>query len=222
MKKIFITLMLMASFAASAQTIDHFSNLQFNLGGGLHSLLYKPVDGTSSLGVGGLVELQYQYMFNHNIGLGLGVQAATLNSSAVYNYGYMQEGVTHPDNNQTYDRTTSFNDWREAQKMIALGIPVQLMLRAPLSEKWAFQGGLGVQFDIPMKGTYKATEGTYTTTGYFPSTNVEYSDLPNHSFSTDEADLDGEIKFVSNIDVLADLGVVYNMIDAEINSLFTL
>ena len=153
MKKISITLMLLASFAVSAQSIDHFSNLQFNLGGGLHSLLYKPVDGASSLGVGGLVELQYQHMFNHNIGIGLGVQAATLNSSAVYNYGYRQDGLTHPDNGLTYDRSTRFNDWREAQKMIALGIPVQLMLRAPINEKWAFQGGLGVQFDIPMKGT---------------------------------------------------------------------
>lgn len=211
MKKILISIMLMASFAASAQTIDHFSNVQFNLGGGVHTLLYTPVDGSSSIGLGGLVELQYQHMFNHNIGVGVGVQAATLKSSALYNYGYKTEGLTHPDNGLTYDRSTSFNDWREVQNMIALGIPVQLMLRAPITEKWAFQGGLGVQIDIPMKGTYKATDGEYTTTGYFPSTNVTYSDLPNHGFETAKADKEGDIKFVTNIDVLADLGAVYNI-----------
>ncbi len=211
MKKILISIMLVASFAASAQTIDHFSNVQFNLGGGVHTLLYTPVDGSSSIGMGGLVELQYQHMFNHNIGIGVGVQASTLKSSALYNYGYKQEGLTHPDNNQTYDRSTSFNDWREVQNMVALDIPVQLMLRAPINEKWAFQGGLGVQMSLPMKGTYKATEGTFTTTGYFPSTNVTYSDLPEHGFETAEADQEGDIKFVSNIDVLADLGAVYNI-----------
>ena len=89
MKKIILTLALLTGMtSASAQMTDHISNIQANLGGGIHTLLYTPTDGEHSIGLGGVVELQYQYMFNHNWGIGIGLQVNTLRSTATYNYAY--------------------------------------------------------------------------------------------------------------------------------------
>lgn len=210
--------MLVAGLTASAQKVDHYSNLQLNLGGGLNTMLYTPVDGNSNLGFGGLFEVQYQLMFNRFFGFGIGVQASCLNSSALYNNFSYVETLTHEDGmlpDNTYDRNTGFKNWKEKQHMIAAKVPVQLMLRIPTaSNKGAFQMGLGATFDIPVYGRYNTVDGTYSTTGYFPGTNVEYSDLPNHGFSDYNADQSGNIDYEKfYISLLADLGWVFNLSD---------
>ena len=83
MKKFIIAIMLLtATTAVSAQMVDHHNNLQLYLGGGVNTMLYKPVDGTYHFGFGGVAGIQYQYMFNHHWGLGFGIEASTLASSA--------------------------------------------------------------------------------------------------------------------------------------------
>ena len=81
-------MLLVAGLTASAQMTDHISNLQVNLGGGVHMLKYKPVNGDLRLGWGGLAEIQYQAMFNHNLGIGIGVQVSNLNGKAYYDMSY--------------------------------------------------------------------------------------------------------------------------------------
>ena len=91
MKKIILTIALLAGMTSvSAQMTDHIHNLQVNLGGGINTLLYTPVDGEHTIGMGGVFEMQYQFMFNHHWGIAIGVQANTLRSSSTYNYSYIQ------------------------------------------------------------------------------------------------------------------------------------
>ena len=104
MKKIILTLTLLACISsASAQMNDHIHNIQANIGGGIHPLLYSPTDGEHNIGLGGVLELQYQLMFNHNWGLAIGAQINTLRSSATYNYAYTQPGVMLPGANYPTD-----------------------------------------------------------------------------------------------------------------------
>ena len=214
MKKIIISLMLMASVAVSAQSIDHYSNIQVNLGGGVHTLLYDATDADHAIGFGGLFGLQYQFMFNHNIGIAVGAQGSTLMASTTYNKPYTVT-LTHPDNGQTYDRTIGFENWKERQNAVLLSVPVQLILRAPINESLAFQAGLGAAYDIPLSAKYKVVDGSYSVNGYFPSDNVTIEhDVDAHGFGTYRENYNGNFELVNALSALVDLGVVINLNEA--------
>jgi len=199
---------------ASAQSTDHISNLQFNLGGGIHSLQYTPANGNHTLGFGGLVEAQYQLMFNHHLGLGLGVQAGCLNASSAYNYVMRQNNVMLPGALYTADVvTTNFYNWKEQQTVVPVSIPAQLIIRAPISIKTAFQMGLGATFNFPVKGNFHTVRGQYTREAYMSRTNVTYGDgIQNHLLGNYTADEEGELDLSKiYVGILADLGFVFNL-----------
>lgn len=213
MKKIISTLLLAAlASSASAQMADYASNIQLNLGGGIHTLRYGLRDGDHHIGFGGLLEAQYQLMFNRYVGVGLGVQASTLASSATYNFTIHKTNVMLPGAVYPADVLTRFYKWRERQNVINLSVPVQLILRAPVSVKYAFQFGLGATIDHPLSSTYKTVDGAYIRNAYMPQTNVRYSDMDRHLLGTYEPDEEGSFK-MNNVSVglLADMGCVINL-----------
>ncbi|MBO4599203.1 MAG: hypothetical protein J5641_00535, partial [Bacteroidales bacterium] len=214
MKKIFLTLALMATLAnASAQMTDHISNLQANLGGGIHTLLYSPTDGVRQNALGGLIELQYQFMFNHYWGIGVGMQASTLRSSATYNYSYTCPNVTLPGAYYPADVEVNFYNWRERQNMVNLSIPLQLLLRAPIGVTSTFQMGLGASLNHPLGAYYKFVGGRYVTEATMPQTNVTYSDMENHGLGTFTGEKASNTLDLSNLfwALHADLGFVFNL-----------
>jgi len=207
--------MLLAAVAtASAQTTDHISNLQFNVGGGIHSLQYTPVNGQHNLGFGGLLEAQYQLMFNHYIGLGLGVQAGCLNGRSTYDYTIQQTNVVLPGALYPADVKTNIYNWKEKQSIIPVSVPLQLIIRAPISVRTAFQMGLGATFDFPVYGKYRTVDGQYTREAYMDRTHVTYGeDVTGHLLGTytaakEEGDLQLEKMYIG---FLADLGLVFNL-----------
>ncbi len=215
MKKTISTLLLLAVVAsASAQSVDRKSNLQFNVGGGIHSLQYTPVDGEQALGFGGLVEAQYQYMFNHYLGFGFGVQAGCLQGVSTYNYTLNQTNVMLPGAVYAADVTTNLYNWKEKQHVATIAVPVQVILRAPISYKAAFQMGLGASIDMPFYGKYRVDKGQYTRTAYMSQTNVTYGEdmnshlLGRYTANGEEGDLDLQKVYVG---FLADLGFDINL-----------
>ena len=215
MKRIITTIIMLAIAAtASAQTIDHSNNLQLYGGGGIHTMLYNPADGIRSTGFGTLFGLQYQYMFNHHWGLGLGVEANMLNSSAKYNYGVTDNGIMLPEALYESNVTTTLYNMQEKQHMTDISIPLQLICRSPVSTSTVFQLGLGASADIPIKGTYKVTGGTYARTAYMPATNVTYENMPSHNlgrYSATSKNISGNNEVPNYfISMLADLGFVFN------------
>ncbi len=214
MKKIILTIALLSGIGtASAQMNDHISNIQANLGGGIHTLLYTPADGTRATGLGGVLELQYQYMFNHHLGLALGVQANTLRSTSTYNYGYTQKPVVLPGANYPADLNVHFYNWRERQNVINLSIPLQLILRAPISVTSAFQMGLGASLNHPLSASHKYLSGRYVTEAYMPQTNVTYTDMDNHLLGTYNGEKKAHALDIAPIycALHADLGFVFNL-----------
>ena len=177
-------MLLVAGLTASAQMTDHISNLQVNLGGGVHMLKYKPVNGDLRLGWGGLAEIQYQAMFNHNLGIGIGVQVSNLNGKAYYDMSYKATDFWLPGAIYPATVETKFYHWGERQRVYQVSVPVELIVRAPLSVRCAFQMGLGATVDFPFKATYKPTDGNYVRTAYMPNTNVTYEDMPEHGLGT--------------------------------------
>ncbi len=210
--------MLAVAATASAQFIDHHNNIQLYCGGGVHSMYYNPVEGIRSPGAGALVGLQYQYMFNHHWGLGFGVEASTLNSSAKYNYSIVNNNIMLPGALYESNVTTTLYNLTEKQHMTDISIPLQVVFRNPVNRTIAFQMGLGLSADIPFKGTYRVTGGTYSRSAYMPHTNVTYSDLPSHNlgrYSATSKKIEGNNELPKfYMSLLADLGYTFNCSDA--------
>ena len=136
-------MLLTATVAVSAQMTDHNNNLQLYVGGGVHSMLYSPVEGNYHIGFGGVAGIQYQYMFNHHWGLGLGVEASSLAASAKYTYSIVDKQVMLPGATYFADVNTNLYNFREAQRAFLFSVPLENIFRAPISPKSAFQMGVG-------------------------------------------------------------------------------
>jgi len=216
MKRIYIFLAIVAlATTASAQGNHQDNYLGFNLGGGMNSLMYSPVDGSATPGWGLGAGLQYAHFFNKHFGFGVGVNYATYSATAMYNKTIHGTATTHPDNGLTYDPVNIYDNWRERQTLGVLSVPVEFMYRTDLCETWALLAGLGMQFDLPINASYRAVDGAYETQGYFPATGVTYSNLPAYGFQRYEADPDkqhGEVSVGnSGFSLIADLGANHNL-----------
>lgn len=197
---------------ASAQMTNYIHNFQFNAGGGFNTLLYNPTDGQRHTGMGIVGEAQYQLMLNEHWGLAIGVQASTLRSSATYNYGYTIDNVLLPGAMECANADLHFYNWRERQNAWLLSMPLQLLFRSSLNVNTAFQMALGARLDHPMSAKYKVVGGRYVAKAYMPSTNVTYSDMPNHGLGTFEGDQSGEIEFLKSLwSLAAEMGFVFNL-----------
>lgn len=213
MKKVISTIALLATVAtASAQMVDYTNNIQINLGGGAHTLIYTPEQGAHNLGLGALLEAQYQFMFNHHLGLGLGVQVSNLNGNATYNYGSYYNNIMLPGAIYAADVKQHLYNWHERQSVIDLSIPMQFIFRAPINVKYAFQMGLGATLDFPLSAHYKVQDCVYTREAYMNRTNVTYTEMSNHLLGSSRANETGDLDIKSmSVGLLADLGMVINL-----------
>ena len=209
MKRIFILFGALAiAFGAQAQQNQHSNYIGYYVGGGLNTLMYNPTHGNYSMGLGFNGGPRYTHFFGRHFGIGFGVEFGYNQASTTYDFTEVSIGMTHADNqNVLYDLSTTFNNWNEHQHLMVLSVPVELFWRAPMGENTAFILGLGASLDMPLKVRYSATEGSYSTTGYFPALGYSVSDLPDHGFRSYDADFESDLKINKlGISVLADLG----------------
>jgi outer membrane protein OmpA-like peptidoglycan-associated protein len=215
MKRIFILFGALAlALGSQAQMNQHSNYIGFNVGGGMNTLMYNPADGTWNPKLGFLGELKYMHFFGKHFGMGIGVQFDYSRSGATYDWVENANNalsLVHPANNLTYFPHAGFNNWEETQTVMSVNVPIELYWRAPMGERWFFLLGLGAQLDFPMKSSFKADDGSYSVTGYFPATNVEYSNLPAYGFDTYSADESGDVENLKKMGVslIADLGFNY-------------
>ena len=203
--------------SVSAQQTAHDNYVGVSFGGGMNTMLYKPVNGQHNLGGGIEVGLFYGRFFNKTVGLGVGLQYNRFNASALYNYNEITYDLIHPSNpNQLYNLSTGFNDWKEKQTVATLSIPVELLLRKAISDRWALIGGVGLSIDFPIQGAYSPKGGDYSTTGVFPTLgNYVVRDLPEHGFSTYTNTQGGKVNNLAKVgvSVLGDFGFRYALKD---------
>jgi len=198
------------TISVSAQQAAHDNYVGVSFGGGLNTMLYKAANGQQRVGGGIDAGLFYGHFFNRTVGLGVGLNYTWANAYATYNYSEITTGLTHPNNpNTLYNLSTSYTDWKERQTMGVLSIPVEVLFRKELSERWAFIGGVGLSIDFPIHGSYSPMGGTYATTGVFPKLgNYTVSNLPEHGFDTYTTTQGGKMANTATVggSVLADLG----------------
>ncbi|MCQ2294701.1 MAG: OmpA family protein [Bacteroidales bacterium] len=210
MKRIILSLILFcATLGASAQMTDYTHNLQFSIGGGIHSLLYTPAEAQYHLGFGPLLQAQYQVMVNRYIGFGIGLQGSYLNASATYNYTQVSPTIQLPGTSVATDVSTRYYKWQEHQQLGYMALPLQLILRAPIGARRSIQCGLGMTINHPFTSTFNTTSGAYIRQTLTPLPADEqdnpllgaHNDIQSGTFLTAS----------TTADLAADLGVAFNI-----------
>lgn len=203
----------LVSVSAMAQDSIYNHNLQVTVGGGLHSMTYKPTDGKAQLGGGALLQVKYEYMFSEHWGIGIGAGFSSYQSAGLFDYK-SQAGpeAIHPDNGQKYTPYVSMNSLKEVQNMISIDIPVQAIWRHQLNNKWGLEAGLGLSLNMPVWMQYNIKSGNYGLAGYFESIHGMVENLENHGFAQIEAGEKGAIQHNPiNIGLQGDFGANYGL-----------
>lgn len=186
-----------------------YAYMGVTIGGGLNTMLYSMDSGSQTPGFGMDLGVHYTHFFSA-IGVGVGLHYTAANAYAVYNFDEVTNGLTHADNpGAHYNLTTHYDNWKERQNMTVLGLPIEVFYRTHIGGGRHFICGLGVEFDLPMRGGYSGVDGSYTTSGVFPAIGTyPVSDMPEHGFGTFYEVPDTPIEDLkAGVSVLADIGL---------------
>ena len=172
--------------------------LTFDMGGGLYTYRYK-VDGKKqNVKPGGTMNICFNQFFPKGFGYGVGLGASYYGAATTFSALETVEVTDYdvhkydPDfmtgEPETYTFKTQFNNISERQHLVQFEVPVMGMYKLKdMVEKWDLTVALGAKLGVPLMKRFKVTKGDYETSGYFNSTNVEYSNLPQHKFTDSES-----------------------------------
>lgn len=209
MRKGLILFGLLASFWLSpqAQTYDHY--LDLTVGGGLHSVQFSPKGGDFTPGLGMEMCVDYRHVIDDHWSAGFGFGVSWYNAKTYYGDYRLSHMAIDEQNGEKYEYRVFFSDWKEKQRVVNLEIPVAAFYQQEIRPMWSFLGGAGLKFYLPVSNRYDILDGTLETKGYFERrTNVEYSNLPQHGFfSENEYEGEADLRRVGGA-VFVDAGVL--------------
>ncbi|MDR3329336.1 MAG: OmpA family protein [Prevotellaceae bacterium] len=153
------------------------------VGGGVSTLLYKPVAGDPSLGPGGLAGLNYKYHLNEHFSVIGGAEFAFY-SSRVSIGNFLFAYSTEDEMEGKYEFISQLVSYQESQHLGMLQIPIMVQMQYPRyrlnyrrnNAKFAYFN-FGGKIGIPLFSGYSSS-GTLKTSGYFELENYEYTDIP--------------------------------------------
>ncbi len=173
------------SFSQEYKVYKH--NIDFNFGGGLHSVQFDPTEGGDHrMRMGGTFNAQYRYAMDENWSFAIGLGFTTYCGKSKYDLLQDNMLYTDPENGEEYHFKATFTDWNEIQRSFDFEVPIAAYYRYPINPTWSLVGGAGFKLDVPTSKKFKtkneSSGGELVRSGEFESTNVEYSDLPQHGF----------------------------------------
>lgn len=201
---------------AAQYFLDH--HLNFNLGGGLHTMFSDPIYGDSKIGFGGMFEARYEIV-PKVVGFGTGLKLTLRNATTTTDYKEQELNYT-AENGQNAKYTYLFKEWEEKENMFAVEIPVQLVISTGATKPTSFHAAIGASFSLPIAGKYKPIEGEHINYSvYFDQTKVEYiynKGFKDHEhlglYPADEAEK-GKIKYAIGVNAIVDLGILKKITD---------
>ncbi len=200
--------------------LDH--HLNFNLGGGLHTLMSDPLYGHWEKGFGGMFEARYEIV-PKVVGFGTGLKltlrnSATTSNSKEVNTQYVSEagGEWNGNGQKAKSYTSEFKDWHEKENMMAIEIPAQFVISTGATKPCSFHAAIGASLSLPIVGKYKADEGYYINSILFEQTGYDMYRLKDHDdvgkhMAEDEEK--GKIKYGLGVNAIADLGILKKLSD---------
>ncbi|MBO7607594.1 MAG: OmpA family protein [Paludibacteraceae bacterium] len=195
--------------------LDH--HLNFNLGGGLHTMISDPLYGHWEKGFGGMFEARYE-LVPKVVGFGTGLKLTLRNSATTSNYKednskYVStaEGKWNGNGQEAKSYTSEFKDWHEKENMMAIEIPAQFVISTGFTKPCSFHAAIGASLSLPIAGKYKPTDGYYNNailfeqTDYFMDKLKDHDDVGEHMADDVEK---GKIKYGLGVNAIADLGML--------------
>ena len=168
-KFLLTTAVVAAATSANAQKRNSFQYISADFGGGLHSIQYKPNDGSRKGGAGMTFNLGYRFFFNDNWAISSGIGITTYNSKTRYNQTFESTPSYDSINQLNYEFRTYFDGFKEKQKAAILEIPIQAYYEYPISQRrFEIFGKAGFKVGFPVSSKYKLLKGSYETRGYYP------------------------------------------------------
>ncbi len=189
-------------------------HLNFNLGGGLHTMMSDPLYGHWEKGFGGMFEARYEFV-PKVVGFGTGLKMTLRNSATTSNCKEVIKDYKS-ENGQKAQYTSEFKDWREKENMMAIEIPVQFVISTGFTKPCSFHAALGASLSLPIAGKYKPTEGYYNNSILFEQTGYPMDKLKGHDdldkHMADDVEK-GKIKYGLGVNAIADLGILKKLTD---------
>ncbi|GEM_PF-2475502 len=213
-KSFWITVVSLVLAMTSSAQVVYKNNIDFTLGGGLHTnQVTLDEGGNSAPRFGWVFNTNYRHMFGKHVGWGTGLGVSYYKTDFSFDDLQITTRQTHRHNNQAYESKALLTGWEESQRLLSLEVPLALYFMAPLGEKWQFISDLGGKMMLPVWNRYHVTDGDMEVTGLFDYTNIEYYDLPKHGF-TDYHNFYGrsDVKAI-NCAGFIDLGLLCNLKD---------
>lgn len=189
-------------------------HLNFNLGGGLHTMISDPLYGHWEKGYGGMFEARYEFV-PKVVGFGTGLKMTLRNSATTSNCKEVIKDYKS-ENGQKAQYTSEFKDWHEKESMMALELPVQLVISTGATKPCSFHAAVGASLSLPFAGKYKPDEGKYTNSILFEQTGYPIDKLKGHDdldkHMADDVEK-GKIKYGLGVNAIADLGILKKLTD---------
>lgn len=180
-----ILLGLCVAAGANAQYARNQIELQLN--GGVHSLMYDAYSAALSKqsSLGGGTSFNYRHFFNDYLGIGTGFGVSFFNS-----YGKISSYDEKIDLSDTkgYILANHFQSWEEKQKYAQLEIPIGAYYRNNITYSVDFLVGAGVKVGIPVRHTYEVTEGSLSRSSYSSESDLTVQETIDKSLLDFEGD----------------------------------
>ena len=195
------TLLLLVALPAGAQRRHQFS---VHAGGGLSTFEYKTSVGSTALGFGGNLGVDYAWFFSNSWGISTGLEAALFNGK--YNLPTFDD-TSYPNyydlNGVQSEFKYTLADYSETQQAVVLNIP--LMLRF---ERGWFYAAVGAKAGIRLHAAYKNRLSELTASAYQPQYNLTLHDPVFMGFGTfNDISNNGNVKLKSALFASAEVGV---------------
>jgi hypothetical protein len=208
MKKQFIFLFFSFIFTISLSAqIGKFISL--NLGTGYHSLSSSVKDGTTSGGLGLVLDAKYSHYFNEKWAFATGLGVKYFHSTTTLNG--MNSFSTMDTEGDSFDYRTYFTDYKESQTAFLITIPIGAQYIKPIKEDYKLLAGLGFEIGIPIYHAYKTESGQLETRGYYPEWNVELFGMPQHGFKTVSDIQKGNTSSIPTLAIYGEVGGLYEL-----------
>lgn len=208
MKKLICILLTIIPALLFAQKGD--IELGGDVGVGLSRIGVKSDDFNTKMGLNLQGEIFTNYFFANNFGvsLGLGLDRLKSNTTATDYQSVIRTGTDATGN---YQILASADDYKEMQTLNMFEIPIGLVYRKAMNEKWSLRAGLGLKVGLPYKASSELQSGL-TTRLYYPDIMLDETEtirnIPLWGLNEDysewdgaSADLDTRINFAPFVNV---------------------
>ncbi len=206
-KKIIILFSLALCISIQAQKAGNY--LHFNIGSGLTNLSCKLQDGTQKGQAGYSANVAFSHFFTSQWGFQTGIGLQTYSTLSTINY--LESTPAIDNDGDAYIFNANFKNWEEKQQASYLDIPLTGQFRHKFNEKFGLLATAGAKISIPVNATYKTISGEMNTSGDYPQWNVEFTDMPQHGFSSITESYTGNYSLKPTYMAIAEIGGLYKL-----------